>query len=82
MEKIKYPSKVNTQLFDKDNKKRTSLYGLPEKVIFCKKCVMSNQKPNSTIEFKNNQKEKKETINFDDNGVCDACNYASEKKNN
>ena len=29
-------------------------YGLPEKVIFCKRCVMSNQKPNSDqSEWKN-----------------------------
>ena len=34
-------------------KKNYSLYGLPEKVIFCKKCVMSNQRPSSVIEFKN-----------------------------
>ena len=27
------------------SKKNYSLYGLPEKVIFCKKCVVSNQRP-------------------------------------
>ena len=26
-------------------------YGLPQKVRFCKECVMSNQKPNSCYEF-------------------------------
>ena len=46
-------------LFDKKNKPNQSLFGLPQNVNFCKKCVMSNQKPNSTIEFKNNIKEKK-----------------------
>ena len=30
-----------------------SFYGLSPKVIFCKKCAMSNQKPISTVEFKN-----------------------------
>ena len=34
-------------------KKNYSLYGLPEQVKFCKKCTISNQRPRSTIEFKN-----------------------------
>lgn len=49
-------------------------YGLPENVRFCKKCVISNQRPNSTVEFKNSNSNK-ETIAFDNEGVCDACRY-------
>lgn len=60
--------------------KNYSLYGLPEKVIFCKKCVVSNQRPNSTIEFKSIISDKKKGINFDENGICDACNYNEIKK--
>ena len=30
-----------------------ALFGLPEQVVFCKRCVISNQRPNSTVEFKN-----------------------------
>ena len=30
-----------------------TLFGLPKEVQFCKKCVMSNQRPSSTVEFKN-----------------------------
>ena len=41
-------------------------YNLPEKVIHCSKCVVSNQRPR---------------ITFDENNVCSACNFA-EKKNN
>ena len=55
------------------------LYGLPETVLFCKKCVISNQRPNSTIEFRQKIIDKKTTINFDENGVCSACNFAEEK---
>ena len=55
-------------------------FGLPEKVIFCKKCVISNQRPSSTVEFKSKQDEKKETISFDKDGVCDACRYDEIKK--
>jgi len=35
------------------------LYGLPRKVIFCKKTLISNQKPTSSIEFNHNLKSKK-----------------------
>lgn len=52
-----------------------AFFGLPEKVIFCKHCVISNQRPSSTVEFKHTQNEKKVTIGFDEDGVCDACRY-------
>ncbi|PHR62700.1 MAG: LPS biosynthesis protein PseA [Robiginitomaculum sp.] len=54
-------------------------YGLPNEVLFCKKCVISNQRPNSTIEFKNRKDETKKVINFNDEGVCSACEYHAEK---
>lgn len=54
-------------------------FGLPEEVIFCKKCVISNQRPSSTVEFKHQKNEKKSTIGFDDEGVCDACRYNETK---
>ena len=52
-----------------------SYFGLPETVTFCKKCVISNQRPQSTIEFKHSTNEKKSTIGFNENGICDACTY-------
>jgi len=58
----------------------TGMYGLPVEVKFCKRCVISNQRPSSTVEFKNKADVKKETIHFDAEGVCDACRFA-EKKN-
>ncbi len=48
-----------------ERKNLIKLYGLPEKVIFCKKCTISNQRPR---------------ISFDENGVCSACNFAEFKK--
>lgn len=39
---------------------------LPKHVQFCKKCVVSNQRPR---------------ITFDEEGVCSACRYAHEKHN-
>jgi len=54
-------------------------YGLPTEVKFCKNCVMSNQRPASTIEFKHTKDSKKTTMNFDEHGVCDACRTAEIK---
>lgn len=55
-------------------------YGLPEDVFFCKRCVISNQRPTSAIEFKHNINTKKKTMAFNDNGVCDACQNAEKKE--
>src|ERR1700733_3806256 len=55
-------------------------YGLPHEVKFCKRCVMSNQRPASEIEFKHNINTKKKTLHFDEEGVCDACRNADEKE--
>lgn len=56
-----------------------SLFGLPEKVVFCRECVISNQRPNSAFEYQHTKSSTKSTINFDDSGVCDACNLARSK---
>lgn len=80
MKKILYPSEIDFRDFAKSESNPKVLYGLPNKVCYCKKCVVSNQRPNSAFEYANIKGAKKETINFDENGVCDACNYA-EKKN-
>lgn len=55
-------------------------YGLPREVIFCKKCVMSNQRPASTAEFRHTINSKKTTLHIGDDGVCDACKTAEEKE--
>ena len=56
-------------------------YGLPQDVKFCRKCVMSNQRPASTVEFKHTADSKKITMQFDEKGVCDACRTAEIKEN-
>lgn len=59
-----------------------AFFGLPEEVHFCKKCVISNQRPSSTIEFKHRTNEKKSTIGFGEDGICDACKYNEIKDSN
>ena len=56
-----------------------AMYGLPSEVRFCKSCVISNQRPNSAVEFQHTRDSKKATIRFDDEGVCDACRLAEQK---
>lgn len=57
-----------------------SKYGLPEEVRFCRLCVMSNQRPNSSVEYAHTAESAKITIHFDDEGICDACKVAECKK--
>lgn len=58
-----------------------ALYGLPTKIEFCKKCVISNQRPSSCEEYKNNKDSKKQAIKLDENHICDACKTAKKKNN-
>lgn len=55
-------------------------YGLPQEIKFCKKCVMSNQRPVSEVEFKHTILTKKKTMNFDEHGICDACRANEQKE--
>jgi N-acetyl sugar amidotransferase len=63
-----------------DNAMSKAYFGLPDKVIFCKHCVISNQRPSSSVEFKHKHDEKKATIGFDEQGICDACRYHETKE--
>ena len=58
-----------------------SFFGLPPKVEFCSKCVISNQRPSSTVELDSGKHDKKVTIAFED-GICSACAFAAEKSSN
>lgn len=58
------------------------MYNLPERIIFCRSCVMSNQRPSSIAEFKHQrQRENAKYLNIDEkSGICDACKVNEEKK--
>jgi len=60
--------------------KQEMKFGLPEKVLFCERCVMSNQRPTSNIEFKHKSNHKHRTLSFDETGICDACRFAEQKE--
>ena len=57
----------------------TRKYGLPQNVAFCQNCCVSNQRPNSSVEFKHTGESEKDTIFFDEKGVCDACRVSERK---
>ena len=67
-----YPSNLDLSKHRKKDSKST-YYGLPKDIKFCKSCVISNQRPSSDFEHKNDGKGKKRTINFDDHNLCEAC---------
>ncbi|MFM8689035.1 MAG: N-acetyl sugar amidotransferase, partial [Acidimicrobiaceae bacterium] len=54
-------------------------YGLPPKVTFCQRCVTSNQKPISAIEFQHTAASVKQAIHLDDTDICDACRVTEKK---
>ncbi|WP_230482016.1 N-acetyl sugar amidotransferase [Sphingomonas sp. Leaf21] len=58
-----------------DNQELEAFFGLSPKVQFCRSCVISNQRPSSTVEFKHSKSDQKKTIGFGDDGICDACRY-------
>ena len=61
-------------------KKKVIFFGLPKEVKFCKKCVESNQRFLSSVQHKIQANEKKETIYFNDKGICGACEYYENKE--
>jgi N-acetyl sugar amidotransferase len=56
---------MTESIFERGNLER-QLTELPKEIKFCKKCVMSNQRPK---------------IVFDDEGICSACRFAEYKNN-
>jgi len=56
------------------------LYGLPEEVVFCKRCVMSNQRPASTVSTEHTSDHRHQTLHLDEEGICDACRFATVKE--
>tara|TARA_B100000945_G_C20402631_1_gene608187 strand:- start:342 stop:1655 length:1314 start_codon:yes stop_codon:yes gene_type:complete len=78
-----YPKSEKSQekYFEADTVKNLPVkYGLPEEVKFCKKCVISNQRPNSAVETKHTKDSLKETIGFNHEGICEPCVLAENKK--
>ena len=51
-----------------------TLNNLPKKVIFCKKCVISNQRPQSHVEFLHDKKKiGAKYLQMENDGICSPC---------
>lgn len=55
-------------------------HNLPPEVIYCKKCVMSNQRPATHPEFSKKSSKDTPVSAFNNDGLCDACRYYETKK--
>lgn len=51
MDRIRNPSAVDYTRFAENVRSPEILYGLSDEVRFCKTCVVSNQRPNSFVEY-------------------------------
>lgn len=80
MDIFRYPSPVSQKPFNASENALETRYGLPRDVKFCRSCVISNQRPNSAPEFATTVASAKQTIHFDDDGICDACRAAEAKR--
>ncbi|MDX2112500.1 MAG: N-acetyl sugar amidotransferase [Alphaproteobacteria bacterium] len=80
MMRIPRPKPVDHSRFAPAVTSREAKYGLPGHVAFCQRCVISNQRPNSAVEFSHTIESKKATIHFDEQGVCDACRLSERKR--
>ena len=80
MDRIPAPKEVDKSKFAPDAQNLEAKYGLPEEVVYCKRCVISNQRPNSAVEYNHTKESKKKTIHFDEDGICDACRFAEKKQ--
>ncbi len=56
------------------------LHSLPKNVVYCKSCVMSNQRPATTPEFSKKTTTDVDYASFGDDGICDACRFYEYKK--
>ncbi len=70
---------INYQNYTPNANNPDQFYGLPQHVEFCAECVISNQRPNSTVEFQHTKDSKKKTIHFNEQGICSACMVAKQK---
>lgn len=76
----KYPSAIDLNKFNLPENELEIKYGLPREIKFCSSCIISNQRPNSALEYTHTKDSKKKTIKFDSDDMCDACKVAEQKR--
>jgi N-acetyl sugar amidotransferase len=71
--------KIDFAEFQTADDSRAAKYGLPSNVTFCQRCVTSNQKPISAVEFQHTAASIKQAIHLDETNICDACRVTEKK---
>ncbi|MGA1098779.1 MAG: N-acetyl sugar amidotransferase [Ilumatobacteraceae bacterium] len=71
--------KIDFAEFQTADDSRAAKYGLPSHVTFCQRCVTSNQKPISAVEFQHTAASVKQAIHLDETNICDACRVTEKK---
>ena len=58
---VRYPERrlFDLDAFTRETGEHETKYGLPHQVAFCRKCVISNQRPNSAVEYGHTKDSKK-----------------------
>ena len=67
------------QFISSDISNINTKYGLSKKILYCKGCIMSNQRPNMCAEHEHKLETKKDTIVFNKDGFCQACELKDKK---
>ena len=70
--KIKAPAALNYEQFSSTHNDPKPAFGLPRDIRFCRGSLISNQCPQSCVEFKNKPGDIKNTLPFDQDGFSDA----------
>lgn len=81
MIQVKAPIETDLTRFNENKEILEVKYGLPRQVAFCRSCVISNQRPNSAVEYSHTKESVKKTITLDEAGICDACRLSEQKSN-
>jgi N-acetyl sugar amidotransferase len=71
--------KIDFAEFQTADDSKAAKYGLPSNVTFCQRCVTSNQKPISAVEFQHTAASIKQAIHLDETDICDACRVTEKK---
>ena len=61
---------------------KTNKNGLPIEIKYCKKCNLINQRPTSINEYFHVKETKQKTVEFDNDGICAACNFVKKEFDN
>ena len=79
--KLTKTTKINRKDFELPSENLEVKYGLPRQIKFCVECNIANQQPMSSNEYEHTKDSSKTTLEFDKDGICNACRFNKLKRN-